>query len=211
MDNSTAEFKNATVAFVVILPLLLALVSLARNEKILRARANTSRPPAPTCPECKKMDQPPIIQLSETAGYSFDVGKATIPDALRARLDGEIVPRLVKIVAQYGCHNIDVIGHTDSQPFSGSRSNLDLQTTTPQSDSDGALVASSNAELGLLRAWAVIRQLQGRSELTGIRFTGYSGGSWIRPDGSPVRPGDAPKDPSRRRIELRVRCDASGT
>lgn len=58
-------------------------------------------------------DQPPIIMLRDTEGYSFDPGSADIKPEFLSRLANEIVPKLIALGEKYSAQIVEVIGHTD--------------------------------------------------------------------------------------------------
>jgi outer membrane protein OmpA-like peptidoglycan-associated protein len=153
-------------------------------------------------------DQPPIVVLTEAEGYSFETGKAEITPEFAIALNTQIIARLKTLARQYECDVIEVIGHTDGQPVAA-RSNLDTTLTRVISGQTFALTPGSNADLGLMRAWSVIRHLQGLGEFQRMLFYGYSAGQVIRLDGSYAAPHDVTADATRRRIEIRLRRSPS--
>ena len=147
------------------------------------------------------------IVLTEAEGYSFETGKADITPEFSEALTTKIISDLNAFAEKYNCDVIEVIGHTDGQPVA-SKSNLDehlsqaLRETVP-------LTPGSNADLGLMRAWSVIRYLREIKEFQGKVFYGYSAGQAILPDGSYAALFKTAPDPTRRRIEIRLRRSPS--
>lgn len=154
----------------------------------------------------KKGQWPPFLSLSEAGGYYFDSGKATLRPEFERNLQTQIVPMLVRYVADYDVNVIEVIGHTDEVPMSGT-SNLDQLIIAASANRVpiGALRSTDNAGLALARAVAVVRLLRADPRLKGVTILPLSGAQMIVPvdrmaDGS-ARGGDQ----QRRRIEIRLR------
>jgi flagellar motor protein MotB len=142
--------------------------------------------------------------LTEAEGYSFETGRADITPQFGAALKAKIIPNLKVLTRRYECNTIEVIGHTDGQ-LVASKSNLDVNLTRVVHGGAFALTPGSNTDLGLMRAWTVVRYLQEIGDFQGMIFYGYSAGQVIHPNGSYAVPHDGPVDAARRRIELRVR------
>jgi outer membrane protein OmpA-like peptidoglycan-associated protein len=155
-------------------------------------------------------DQPPIITLSETEGFTFPVGSAAISPQFVHSLEQVIGPRLLQLAMEYDCDVIEVIGHTDGQSVR-SASNLDTELMSAVAGELGVegLAPGSNADLGLMRAWAVARVLTSQKGLSEFRIAAYSAGQMLRPDGSHAVSGDHQDVPERRRIEIRIRRSSS--
>lgn len=154
----------------------------------------------------KKGQWPPFFSLSEAGGYYFDSGKATLRPEFERNLRSEIVPMLVRSVADYDVDVIEVIGHTDEVPMSGT-SNLDSGLISASSNRFpiGSLRSTDNAGLAMARAVSVVRVLRADPRLGNVTILPLSGAQMIVPvdrmaDGSAK--GD---DQRRRRIEIRLR------
>jgi outer membrane protein OmpA-like peptidoglycan-associated protein len=154
-------------------------------------------------------EQPPIITLPEASGYRFKSGSAELDSGFVHKLTSGIVPDLEKIADRYAVDIIEVIGHTDGQVVATQNGNLDTVMETAAGGDDIALIqkleASSNADLGLMRAVAVVtflRNQQASGRLQGIGFHAYSAAQLLLPDGR-YAPIDRSPDATRRRIELR--------
>ncbi len=145
--------------------------------------------------------EPPIINLTETVGFSFQTAKAELSEEFKNRLENQIVPKLRAIQNKYYVNVIEVIGHTDGV-IAGGRSNLDqkLEKAIATGDISG-LRFGSNADLGLMRALAVASYL--KKQLKGVKFRIYSAAQAILVDGSLAEEPDRSENQSRRRIELR--------
>ena len=183
---------HATVALVLLMPFLLS-----------QALSSVSRAPAPPSPApVQPSDQPPIITISEADGFTFPSGSAELSSEVQRRLSEVVVPRLVALASRYRCDVVEVIGHTDSRAVK-SPSNLDRRLDARAGATEG-LVAGSNTDLGLLRAWAVATYLRTQPGLNKMRFYGYSAGQTVLPNGD-LAGSETSDDSSRRRIEVRLR------
>lgn len=167
---------------------------LAEAEKEL---AETTRQPK---------DLPPIINLSEAKGYSFEVSSAELKPAFKAKLEGAIAEQIADIVAKYDVDVVEVIGHTDEQRLSR-QSNMDfvLGRVLSGDESVSEMEPGDNAGLGLARAISVASVLKKIPAFDHLNILPMSGGQLILPDDrltDGAQSGDAPE---RRRIEIRVR------
>jgi flagellar motor protein MotB len=177
---------NAAVGLVILIPLLLLIWE------------DQQQPPKP-------LDQPPIIILREAEGYSFATGKANLSPDFNRLLTDSIIPKLDKLAKEYRCDIIEVIGHTDETPVDGI-SNLDGVLLPALNGGTFEMSAGSNLDLGMMRAWSVIRFLQADGRLNSTKLYGYSAGQTILPNGEVAVPAKKPEnDASRRRIEIRLR------
>ncbi|OAD22367.1 protein containing Outer membrane protein, OmpA/MotB [Candidatus Thiomargarita nelsonii] len=124
--------------------------------------------------EFDKADKPPIINLPETLGFSFNSGHARLSEEFENLLKNDIVPKLRDIKDKHKVNVIEVIGHTDGV-IAGGYSNLDekLENAVAKGDISG-LHYGSNADLGLMRALAVALFLRKQPELSGVTFRVYS-------------------------------------
>lgn len=156
----------------------------------------------------KPREEPPIIVLPETQGFSFPAGSAALSPDFEARLLRQIIPRLRATAKAYDARVIEVIGHTDDVPRQGGGrlpGNLDRAlvpfflgaTAEPP-------IAADNAGLGMARAVSVARFLR-LACLKDFTIVPLSAGPFLKPDDSVVAGGDALADDARRRIEVRLR------
>jgi outer membrane protein OmpA-like peptidoglycan-associated protein len=199
-QRDSLPLLNAAVAFVILIPVLLLAISF---------KFAGSGPPPPPPPA---NDQPPIIVLRETDGYYFSSGSADLSTDFQEKLARVVAPRLQQVLKKYDCDLIEVIGHTDSQPVvATSKSNLDKELLPTLHGQSNSLLPGSNADLGLMRAWSVILVLREHAAWPGIHFFGYSAAQTIDVNGNVTAAGAPSIDPSRRRIEVRVRRSPSGT
>jgi outer membrane protein OmpA-like peptidoglycan-associated protein len=189
---------NSAIGILFLIPLMLVLL-----DQILVARR--SAPQKPPAPVIEPMDQPPIITISEAQVYSFPSGEATISAPFRQLLLHSVAPQLEELGTRYRCDIIEVIGHTDEQRVQ-ERSNLDIALLPHFHGRPSMLRPGSNADLGLMRAWAVIEVLKDDFRLRNKTFHGYSAGQSLLPNGQLATPQFPPADnPARRRIEIRLR------
>jgi flagellar motor protein MotB len=151
-------------------------------------------------------DWPPIINLSDAKGYSFEKGKAEPSAKFETELRTAIVPQLLDLAQRYGVTTIEVIGHTDEQKIAPRNSNLDaiLLDILNNTGSVSTLIPADNAGLGLARAIAVVRILRLDPLLNGYTLLPLSGGQLIGVDDR-LASGGGGDEPERRRIEIRLR------
>lgn len=150
-------------------------------------------------------DLPPILVIP-TDNY-FRLGEATLVPEFRARLVDKYAPKLIEAGRKYDVQVIEIVGHTDELPISNVTSKLDtiLLPFLNGRGNETELVAGDNAGLGLARAAAVARVLRGIKDLEQFRILPMSAGQIIDTDqvvSTGLKPAD---DPSRRRIEIRMR------
>lgn len=161
----------------------------------------------------RRPDKPLVFPLEEASGYAFAPGHGDLPTGFGARLEQDIVPKIRAIVDEYPIEVMEIIGHTDGTPKSGS-SNLDAKLIGfelgPTSPSIlGNLEAGSNADLGLARALSVASFLTNAfaksdsPRLKALVCRAYSGAQLISPNDNVVQGAKNEDVPSRRRIELR--------
>jgi flagellar motor protein MotB len=156
-----------------------------------------------------------IIPLEEASGFAFEAGHADLPDVFKDKLNSDVIPRILSIVADYPNYPIEmeVIGHTDGNPKGGS-SNLDslLNGFTLDANAEGKIAkleSGSNADLGMARALSVSAFLHsrfvksGNAKLEVMACRSYSGAQLIAPVKNLIEGAINEDVPSRRRIELR--------
>lgn len=150
---------------------------------------------------------PPVVVIQDSGGYQFDSGSAKLPDNLKDYITMDLVDRIERISQQRNLYVVEIIGHTDGQVNFGS-GNLDqqLEQVALGKQSVDSLKPGSNADLGLMRALEVVKQLQTvqaqTGRLKGVQFRPYSAAQVQLPTGDFASPSRQP-DPSRRRIEIR--------
>lgn len=216
---------NTTVVLLLLFALLfVSLLIGMRAQRSEQSLAPSDARPAPDarCPACGPRDQgppfppgahdqPPIIVLSEAAGFSFPTGKADVSPSFQRALRERITPELLRLARTYRCDIVDCVGHTDERGVT-SVSNLDTYLLDGgDGPSHGRLVPGSNVDLGLMRCWEVLRFLKTDARLAGFTFYAYSAGAAILPSGAIAIRGQGPRDdPTRRRIEIRLRRAPGG-
>jgi outer membrane protein OmpA-like peptidoglycan-associated protein len=153
---------------------------------------------------------PPIINLSEAAGYYFATGSADLTPDFDFRLRTSVVQRLLAIATAFDVDVIEVIGHTDEQPVGARASNLDrsLPLVTQGETDAGAMQWADNAGLGLARALAVVRVLSSDFRLQNFQILPLSAAQLIDTDGRLTRWDNKGDVRERRRIEIRMRKSA---
>jgi len=150
-------------------------------------------------------ERPPVIQLPDNEKFRFPSGDYQLSSAFLKALETDKIPEIKKALTCFGVDTIDIIGHTDGQPNSGS-GNLDSAFLAGKGALNlrKELRAGSNVDLGLLRAIAVQRAVESKisKEIPNVLYRVYSAGSIINVDGimEPVTNRD---DKQRRRIEIR--------
>lgn len=158
--------------------------------------------------------------------YKFASGSAELPNNLSNDIqnnlkDGKILQAIKQQLdnAQNIIDIIEVIGHTDGQEVGslnchqkfGKRGNLDkeLEAVATQDKKVSILCPGSNTDLGLMRALAVIKELQKaqNQEKTGrfkqVSFRAYSSGQLLLPQNRGFAKPQRKEDKQRRRIEIR--------
>ena len=154
---------------------------------------------------------PPIIKLSEAAGYHFRSGSAELSERFRSDLAGPISTQIAELIKQYDVDLIEVVGHTDERPVSGTRqSNLDsdLLAVLRNSADIASVMPADNAGLGLARAVSVVSVLLQNRSLAGYKLLPLSGAQLINNDETLAISGTAGDVLERRRIEIRLRKSA---
>jgi outer membrane protein OmpA-like peptidoglycan-associated protein len=158
--------------------------------------------------ETKRPKAPPIIVIQETGTYQFQSGSAALPESLNRYIRQQLVAQIESNAAEYQIDVVEIIGHTDGQVNQGGVSNLDqvLETVAKGNSSLNQLSPGSNADLGLMRALAVVKILQEiqqkEGRLKGLQFRPYSAAQLVTPSGTFAETNRNP-DPKRRRIEIR--------
>ena len=150
---------------------------------------------------------PPIIKLSEAAGYHFNSGSAELSPRFRSDLAGPIPAQILDLIKQYDVDVIEVVGHTDEQPVGTRESNLDreLLPVLRNSANIASVVPADNAGLGLARAVSVVSVLLQNKALSGYKLLPLSGAQLINNDETLAISGTAGDVLERRRIEIRMR------
>ena len=159
----------------------------------------------------KVNDKPPIISLPETSGYKFDSGTAKLSADFSRLLEKTVFADITKVLERGDVNTIEIIGHTDGTSVRGREaSNLDAQLGNVLSEllPVSGLKPGSNSDLGLIRAVAVRREIEGwlkTKSLEGkISIRCYSAANSVPLTAGLATPSVfAGEEAGRRRIEIR--------
>ena len=146
----------------------------------------------------------PIVIDAESGNFNFEPRSANLNKELIEYLENEVVPKIETIVKEKPLDFVSVVGHTDGQNITNPDSNLDemLLEVANGEESVTILTPGSNADLGLMRALAVVQYLQQTGRFEDVKFRAYSAAQLYLPSGDLADP-NKPRDASRRRIEIR--------
>lgn len=150
---------------------------------------------------------PPVVVIQDSGGYQFDSGSANLPEELKSYITMDLVNRIERVSQQRNLYVVEIIGHTDGQINFGN-GNLDqqLEEVAQGKQPVESLKAGSNADLGLMRALEVVKELQTVQQQTGrlegVQFRPYSAAQLQLPSGEFATSSRNP-DANRRRIEIR--------
>lgn len=150
---------------------------------------------------------PPVVVIQDSGGYQFDSGSANLPKELKGYITKDLVDRIERVSQQRNLYVVEIIGHTDGQVNFGN-GNLDqqLEAVAQGKQSVNTLKPGSNADLGLMRALEVVKQLQTvqeqTSRLQGVQFRAYSAAQTQLPSGE-FATAERNPNANRRRIEIR--------
>ena len=150
---------------------------------------------------------PPVVVIQDSGGFQFDSGSASLPADLKSYITMDLVDRIERISQQRNLYVVEIIGHTDGQVnFGGGNLDQQLEAVAQGKKSVESLKPGSNADLGLMRALEVVKQLQTvqsqTGRLRGVQFRPYSAAQLQLPSGEFADPNRNP-DANRRRIEIR--------
>jgi outer membrane protein OmpA-like peptidoglycan-associated protein len=145
----------------------------------------------------------PIIIDEKSGNFKFPSGSAELTPDLKKYIQTSIATEIEKAIKKDNIDFIQVIGHTDSQGISNI-SNLDgkLNSAAIGKGKITDLKAGSNADLGLMRAVAVVQFLQQTKKLDEVKFRAYSAAQLYLPSGKLASHNVIAED-TRRRIEIR--------
>lgn len=146
---------------------------------------------------------PPIIIDEQSGKFKFKSGSAELTTELTSYIQTAIASKIEEIAKEWEIDFIQVIGHTDGQEINKT-SNLDstLEEIAQGRQAFNKLKPGSNADLGLMRALAVVKELETTSRLKNIKFRAYSAAQLYLSSGQ-LAPRDRNPDENRRRIEIR--------
>lgn len=147
----------------------------------------------------------PIIIDENSGKFKFKSGSAELNPQFKNHISANIIPKINKILQSKEIDFIQIIGHTDGQGNgANSNSNLDrtLEEVAQGKKSVSNLKPASNADLGLMRALAVVQELQNNGLDKVVKFRAYSAAQLYLPSGN-LATIDRQPDENRRRIEIR--------
>ena len=155
----------------------------------------------------KLKSAPPVVVIENSGEYQFTSGSAELPLALKNYIRTGLVDRIEQITNARGIYVVEIIGHTDGQVNLRGESNLDeyLENVALGTKPISNLKPGSNADLGLMRALEVVKQLremQQQGRLPELEFRAYSAAQLFLPSGDFASVQRKP-NAQRRRIEIR--------
>lgn len=145
----------------------------------------------------------PIIIDEKSGEFKFTSGSAELNSDLKNYLQTSIIPTIKNTLQEKEIDFIQIIGHTDGQGINQS-GNLDknIEKVAKGRQKVTKLKPGSNVDLGLMRALAVVQEIQQTRGLKNIEFRAYSAGQLYLPNGK-IADINRNADPTRRRIEIR--------
>jgi flagellar motor protein MotB len=147
----------------------------------------------------------PIIIDEVSGNFKFKSGSAELNPQFKNYIREELIPEIEKTIKgiEENIDFIEVVGHTDGQP-TNKISNLDQKIESIANDKNpiNSLNPGSNADLGLMRALAVIQEIQKTERFKNVKFRAYSAGQLYLSSGD-LAPVNRGADERRRRIEIR--------
>lgn len=145
----------------------------------------------------------PIVIDEQSGKFKFTSGSAELNPDLKDYLQTQIIPTIKATITEKEIDFIQIIGHTDGQGIS-QVGNIDrnIEQVAQGKQKVTQLVPGSNTDLGLMRALAVVREIQQTSGLENVEFRAYSAGQLYLPNGE-LAEVNRDADASRRRIEIR--------
>jgi hypothetical protein len=162
------------------------------------------------------VENPPIITLSEDdENYRFESASDEVSDRYDEKLRKEIIPYLDSLSIVYKCNAIQIIGHTSGRGLNQkkfAKSNLD-DHLSESLYSETELLPSSNVDLGMMRATAIMKILRSSTKeglLENIKYWfPYSAGQLVKTDGKLIEFEAILRDKNwdhnqRRRVEIRL-------
>jgi outer membrane protein OmpA-like peptidoglycan-associated protein len=155
-----------------------------------------------------RKEAPPVLIIQDSGDFKFASGSAVLPDALSKYIEDSLVDKIEEVTAGNQIYTVEIIGHTDGDILGGS-GNLDrnLEKVALGNLTLEDLTPGSNADLGLMRALAVVKELQNIKKSTGklqnVQFYAYSAAQLFLPNSGKFAPVDRQENPNRRRIEIR--------
>lgn len=150
------------------------------------------------------IDQPPIIALTSSGGFTFPSGQMILSKGFREKLETVVIPQIINNSLTYSTDLVVISGHTDEIPMyerGAPTSTFDKDIIPFLKGKKKTLQSVSNTELGLSRALAVVLYLKSKPELGYLKIVPYSGGQLIQKNNILTK-GEPKADKERRRIEI---------
>jgi len=159
----------------------------------------------------KEHQQPPLIVLDEAHGFSFSSSSASLSSQFKSQLIASVLEKIKRFSREHRCDIVEVYGYTDAVPFLGAGGGMKFDNALHDCLENGcdidAIPASSNLELGMKRAVAVVEFLKprvmGQDSMIQI-IRPYSAGQFIDERGRVASSDDHQSNRLRRRIEIRL-------
>jgi len=153
-------------------------------------------------------ETPPVLIIQDSGDFKFQSGSAVLPSPLKTYIQNKLVNKIEEITAGNQTYSVEIIGHTDGQILGGRNSNLDqnLEKVANGQFPMTQLQPRSNADLGLMRSLAVVKELQNvqaQGRLQNLQFHADSAAQLFLPNSEEFAPVDRAENSSRRRIEIR--------
>ena len=208
-SNSDDMTMQSEIFVTIMVVMILLFVASILN---IRTAINAKKEAEEAIHKIREKEQPPLIILDEAKNYSFKTGVGEISKHFQNKLQNDIIPYLEKMSEEYDCDVIEVYGYTDGQAYryrySKNNSMDKALLSYLENNQFPELSASSNLELGMLRAAAIVyilKKSQENGHLKNIKIIRpYSGGQLILPNGTIASVYDNQPKAQRRRIELRL-------
>lgn len=158
--------------------------------------------------ELELQNTPPVLIIQDSGEFKFPSGSAVLPSALETYIQEQLVAKIEEITAGSQAYTVEIVGHTDGQVLGGGNSNLDdnLENVARGNSAMETLQPGSNADLGLMRSLAVVKELQNiqaQGRLEDLQFRAYSAAQLFLPNSDQFAAVDREENPTRRRIEIR--------
>ncbi|MEB3189140.1 MAG: flagellar motor protein [Snowella sp.] len=145
----------------------------------------------------------PILIDEQSGQFSFTPNSAKLSPQLKQYIKQKIIPTIQSIIQKHDIDFVQVIGHTDGQEINRS-GNLDqkLQSVALEKKTVNELVPGSNTDLGLMRALAVIQEIEKSGQIKKVKLRAYSAAQLYDLKGDLAQL-DREDNAQRRRIEVR--------
>lgn len=156
--------------------------------------------------EIASLKSQPPIEIKDAPERKFESGSAVLSPGLRSFIQNTLANQIEDYAQGKKGFIVQVIGHTDGEQYADFLGNLDdeLEAVALGSKNIRTLTPGSNADLGLMRALAVVQELKKNPRLRqlGLQFRAYSAAQLYLPSGAYAQINRNPNI-NRRRIEIR--------